>query len=131
MSFAIILETPLPDKSQVKDILLKRGYALKHYELERMIAYDKDGKEIKNKQDIVPVIEETRHADMYQLKGKYCNVDFSRDNPIILYQFGTKMEKVQYDFIKNLEEIKSIISILNQYANYDISPSELLVSLGI
>ena len=132
MTFAIILETPVPDKSQVKEILLDRGYTLKQYDIGLMKAYDKNGKKIENKLASDPhAIEKYNKGNMYQLKGKYCNVDFSRENPIILYQFGTKMEQIQYDFAQNLEEIKSVISILSQFANYDSSPSELLVSLSI
>ena len=133
ISFAIILETPVPDKSKVKEILLDRGYALKHYDIGLMVAYDKNGKKIENKlaSDPSPSMEKYRKDNMYQLKGKYCNVDFSRDNPIVLYQFGTKLEQIQYNFAENLEEIKLVIKMLNQFANYDVSPCELLVSLSI
>lgn len=131
MTFAIILETPVPDKNKVKEILISRGYHLKNYDIGLMEAYDKDGNKIDNKLESDPQTIEKYNNDMYQLKGKYCNVDFSRENPIIFYQFRTKMEQVQYDFAKNLEEIKSIISILKQFVNYDRSPSELLISLEI
>ena len=132
MTFAIILETSVPDKSQVKEILLDSGYTLKQYDIGLMEAYDKDGKKIENKLASDPhAIEKYNKGNMYQLKGKYCNVDFSRDNPIILYKFGEKIEHVQYNFAENLEEIKSVIDILNQFASYDISPCELLVSLNI
>ena len=132
MTFAIILETPVPDKSQVKEILLNRGYNLKHYDLGLMVAYDKDGKKIENKlASDPPSIEKYSKNDMYQLKGKYCNVDFSRDNPIILYKFGEKLEQIQHNLAENLEEIHSIIKILNQFADYGDSECELLVVLGV
>lgn len=132
MTFAIILETPVPDKSQVKEILLDRGYGLKHYDIGLMEAYDKDGNKIENKLASDPhTIEKYNKSNMYQLKGKYCNVNFSRDSPVIFYKFGEKLEQIQYNFAENLEEIKSVIKILNQFANYDISPCELLVSLSI
>lgn len=131
MTFAIILETPIPDKSKVQEILLDRGYTLKHYDIGLMIAYDKDGNKIENKLESDPSSIEKHKSDMYQLKGKYCNVDFSHDNPVILYKFGEELEQVQYNFVENLEEIKSIIKILNQFANYDVSPCELLVALSI
>jgi hypothetical protein len=131
MTFAIILETPVPDKSKVKEILLDRDYTLKHYDIGLMEAYDKDGKKIENKLASNPHAIEKYKGNMYQLKGKYCNVDFSRDNPIILYKFGEKLEHGQYNFAENLEEIKSVIKILDQFATYDASPCELLVSLNI
>ena len=132
MTFAIILETPVPDKSQVKEILLNRGYNLKHYDIGLMVAYDKDGKKIENKLASDPhAIEKHNKGNMYQLKGKYCNVDFSRDNPVILCKFGTNLEQVQYNFAENLEEIKSIIKTLNQFANFDVSPCELLILLNM
>ena len=132
ISFAIILHTPVPDKSKVKEILQDRGYTLKHYDIEMMEAYDKDGNRIENKLESNPPPTDKYQTDhMYQLKGKYCNVDFSRENPVLLYQFGKKTEEIQYTFSENLGEIKSIIEILNQHANYDASSSELLVSIGI
>ena len=132
ISFAIILETPVPDKSQVKEILLDSGYTLKNYDIGLMTAYDKNGNKIENTLASDPrYIEKYRKDDMYQLKGKYCNVDFSRDNPIILFQFGTKLEEIQYNLAENLEEIKSVIKMLNQFANYDTSSCEILVSLSI
>ena len=132
ISFAIILETPVSDKSKVKEILLDRGYAIKHYDIGLMVAYDKDGKKIENKlASDPPSIEKYKKDDMYQLKGRYCNVDFSMDNPIVLFQFGTKLEQIQYNFAENLQEIKSVIKMLNNFANYDVSPCELLVSLSI
>ena len=132
ISFAIILDTPVPDKSQVRDVLLDRDYTLKHYDIGLMEAYDKDGNKIENKPESnSSTIDKYQMDYMYQLKGKHCNVDFSRENPIILYQFGKKIEEIQYNFAENLEEIKSVIGILNQHANYDASPSELLVAIGI
>ena len=132
ISFAIILDTPVPDKSKVKGILLDRGYTLKHYDIGLMEAYDKDGNKIENKlESNPPPIDKYQTDHMYQLKGKYCNVDFSRENPILLYQFGKKIEEIQYNFAENLGEIKSVIEMLNQHANYDVSPSELLVAIGI
>ena len=49
MTFAIILDTTIPDKNKVKEILLDRGYTLKHYDVGLMTAYDKNGKKIENK----------------------------------------------------------------------------------
>ena len=95
ISFAIIMETPVPDKSKVKEILLNRGYSIKHYDIGLMVAYDKDGKKIENKLASDPhAIKRYQKDSMYQLKGKYCTVDFSRDNPVILHQFGIKMEQI-------------------------------------
>ena len=132
ITFAIILETPVSDKNQVKEILLNRGYNLKHYDIGLMVAYDKNGKKIENKlESDPPSIEKHSKSDMYQLKGKYCNVDFSHDNPVILYKFGEKLEQIQYNLAENLEEIESVIKILNQFANFAISPCELLVALSI
>lgn len=132
MTFAIILETPIPDKSKVKEILLSRNYTLKYYDIGLMVAYDKDGKKIENKLESDPSsVKKHNGGDMYQLKGKYCNVDFSHDSPVILYKFGEKLEQIQYNLAKNLEEIQSVIRILNQFANFDISPCELLVALSI
>ena len=132
ITFAIILETPVSDKNQVKEILLNRGYNLKHYDIGLMVAYDKNGKKIENKlESDPPSIEKHSKSDMYQLKGKYCNVDFSHDSPVILYKFGEKLEQIQYNFAENLKEIKSVIKILNQFSNFAISPCELLVALSI
>jgi len=132
MTFAIILETPVTDKNQVKEILLNRNYTLKHYDIGLMVAYDKDGKKIENKLESDPSsVEKHNKGDMYQLKGKYCNIDFSHDSPVILYKFGEKLEQIQYNFAENLEEIESVIKILNQFANFAISPCELLVALSI
>jgi len=131
ITFAIILETPVSDKGQVKEIMLNRGYTLKHYDIGLMVAYDKNGKKIENKlESDLSSIKKHNKSDMYQLKGKYCNIDFSHDNPVILYKFGEKLEQIQYDFAENLEEIESVIKILNQFANYDVSPCELLVALS-
>jgi len=132
ITFAIILETPVTDKNQVKEILLNRNYTLKHYDIGLMVAYDKDGKKIENKLESDPSsVEKHNKGDMYQLKGKYCNIDFSHDSPVILYKFGEKLEQIQYNFAENLEEIESVIKILNQFANFAISPCELLVALSI
>lgn len=132
ITFAIILETPVSDKNQVKEILLNRGYTLKHYDIGLMVAYDKNGKKIENKLESDPSsIKKHNKSDMYQLKGKYCNIDFSHDNPVILYKFGEKLEQIQYNFAENLEEIESVIKILNQFDNFTISPCELLVALSI
>ena len=132
ITFAIILETPVPDKNQVKEILLNRNYTLKHYDIGLMAAYDKDGKKIENKLESDPSnIKKYDKGDMYQLKGKYCNIDFSHDSPVILYKFGEKLEQIQYNLAENLDEIKSAIKILDQFANFTISPCELLVALSI
>jgi len=131
ITFAIILETPVTDKSQVKEILLNRNYTLKHYDIGLMIAYDKDGKKIENKLESNPSSIEKYKSDMYQLKGKYCNIDFSHDNPVILYKFEEKLEQIQSNLAEHLEEIKSVIKILNQFANFAISPCELLIALSI
>ena len=132
ITFAIILETPVSDKVQVKEILLNRGYTIKHYDIGLMVAYDKDGKKIENKLESDPSsIEKHNKSNMYQLKGKYCNIDFSHDSPVILYKFGEKLEQIQYNLAENLEEIKSIVNTLNQFANVAISPCELLVALSI
>jgi len=132
ITFAIILETPVPDKSQVKEILLSRGYTIKHYDIGLMVVYDEDGKKIENKLESNPSsIEKYNKSNMYQLKGEYCNIDFSHDSPVILYKFGEKLEQTQYNLAENLEEIKSTINILNQFANFAISPCELLVALSI
>lgn len=65
MTFAIILETPVVDKNQVKEILLNRGYTLKYYDIGLMKAYDKDGKKIENKLESDPSSIEKYKSDMY------------------------------------------------------------------
>ena len=131
ITFAIILEIPISEKNKVKEILLNRGYNLKHYDIGLMVAYDKDGKKIENKLESDPSSIKKHKDDMCQLKGKYCNVDFSRDNPVILYKFGENLEQIQYNLAENLEEMESVIKILNQFANFTISPCELLIALSI
>ncbi len=132
ITFAIILETPVSDKNQGKEIMLNRGYTIKHYDIGLMAAYDKYGKKIENKLGSDPSsIKKHSKGDMYQLKGKYCNIDFSHDEPVILYKFGEKLEQIQYNLAENLDEIKSVIKTLNQFANFAISPCELLVALSI
>jgi hypothetical protein len=128
LTFAISLRSPISDKDAIKKILVDRNYLLKYYEYGKMITYSKDGKPLKTPD--VPILGENRE-NQYQLRGKHCVVDFSSDNPTILCQFGIKPEQVIYDFAKNMQEIQSVIKILNQFTNYDVSPCELLVAIGV
>ncbi len=128
LTFALSLQSPTSDKETVKKILIDRGYELKYYEYGKMIAYSKDGKRLKTLDN--PVMEENR-GDHYQLRGKHYLVDFFSDNPTILHQFGIRMEEANYDLAKNMQEIQSIIKILGKFADYDTSPCELLVAMGV
>lgn len=131
LTFALFLQSPISNKEAVKKILIDRGYELKYYEYGMMIGYSKDGKRLKNKFDDSLILGDNMRNDKYQLRGKYCLVDFSSDSPTILCQFGTKLEQTSYDLAKNMQEIQSIIKILGQFANYDVSPCELLVAIGV
>ena len=129
-TFAIIMKTPIPDKNQPKEILLKKGYAIKHYDIRRMVGYSKDGKRLENK-EAQKNYQVGIRKDMFKLKGKYCEVDFSHEHPVIFHGFRTATQNLQYNLAENLTEVRSVINMLNQFANYDVSPCELLISLDV